>query len=140
MKKLIVLVLIASAMLSSQNLFAQKCKKQIDAKSTSMTTTRGKDKNISVGMVNGQRVFLSDGTVKKRGKAPACTINLINEIPQDVDVYVDGRYIGSLQANRQGVIDNDEKYEKVYCVSADKKLSWSQQGDCDCIYEFKLKK
>lgn len=140
MKKLIVLMLLVSAVLGSQNVFAQKCEKEVEAKSEPLLATRGKNKNIIVGMKNGQRIYLRDGKIKKRGQAPACMISMYNEVDQDVDIYVDGNYLGSLQASKQGVIETLEKYEKVYCVSSDKKMSWTQHGDCACTYVFKLQK
>lgn len=142
MKKVVLLVLLASALLSGKNVFAQggKCEKEIIAKSEISLASRGKDKNIKVGMKNGIRVYLKDPKAKSRGQKPGCMISLYNEADQDVDVFVDGNYIGSIVAGMQGMIESIIKYEKVYCVSADKKLSWSQFGDCQCIYIYKLQK
>jgi hypothetical protein len=140
MKNLILVVLLASAFLATNSATAQtgKCEREIISKSSAVVATRGKDKHIKVGMVKGQRVFLKSGKIKSRGQMPKCLISMYNEIAQDVDVYVDSNYMGSLKGNQQGVIETLDGYEKVYCVSADKKMSWMQKGDCNCVYVFKL--
>lgn len=142
MKKLIVVMLLASAVIVSEDTFAQnsKCEKVLDAKSNVLSVSRGKDKNIIHGIIDGKRTFLKENATKSRGQSQKCMLSISNEYDVDVDVYVDGNYMGSLQSKRQGVVDEIDKYEKVYAVSVDKKRSWEQHGDCQCVYKFKFQK
>lgn len=138
-------MLFASVLFASQRVFAQaeKCEKEVLAKASPLIASRGKDKNIKQDIRNGKRIYLKAYNAKSRGVRAVksnCMISLYNEVNQEVDVYVDGNYTGSLKAGMQGVIESVSKYERVYCVSVDKMMSWLQNGDCACVYIFKLNK
>jgi len=142
MKRYILIILFIGSVLTSEEVFAQagKCERKVDVKSSVVIATRGKNQKIKIDKKAGQRLYLKNANIKSRGQMPKCMISLSNEIEQDVDVYVDGNYMGSIKPSVQGVIESLDGYSEVYCLSADKKISWTENGDCNCIYVFKLSK
>ncbi|MEI6507760.1 MAG: hypothetical protein WCO54_04700 [Bacteroidota bacterium] len=139
MKRYILIILFIGSVFTSETLFAQgRCERKVDAKSQVVIPTRGKNQKIKVDKKGGERMYLKNANIKSRGQMPKCMVSLANEINQDVDVYIDGNYMGSIKSNVTGVIESLDGYSEVYCLSADKKISWTENGDCNCIYVFKL--
>lgn len=117
-----------------------KCERSIEVKATAIATTRGLNTNIKKDKLNGQRNYLKP-KVKTRGISSKCLISFSTDVNQDVDIYIDGVYSGSLRTQMQnGVIESIEKYESIYCVTSDKKFEWKEKGDCNCVFTFELKK
>jgi hypothetical protein len=141
MKHYLLSLIFLSALIASQNVSAQtgKCEKTVDVKSSPVVTPRGGNQKVKIDMKNGIRHYLQAAKKKKKAVAPKCMISLYNEIDQEVDIYVDGNYMGSLRAKAQGVIESIESYSEVYCLSSDREVSWSEAGNCSCIYVFNLK-
>ncbi len=143
MKNIILTLLIIGTILVSNNLFAQsgKCERKVVAKSALVVTPRGFNSKIKSDMKEGKRIFMGKTFLKKKANAaPQCMISISNDIEQDVDVYIDGNYMGSIKSSSTGVIESLAGYSEVYCVSADKETCWTETGDCKCTYVFKLAK
>ncbi|MFI5221879.1 MAG: hypothetical protein ACHQK8_06110 [Bacteroidia bacterium] len=140
MRNLILALGIVSICATASNAQTGKCERSIQVKATAVAPTRGLNTNIKKDKVNGQRNYLKPRS-KTRGITSKCLISFSTDIKQDIDIYVDGVYMGSLRTQMQsGVVESIEKYESIYCLSADKKYEWKEKGDCSCIYTFELKK
>jgi len=140
MKHYILSIFFLGALLCSGELSAQnKCEKKVNAKSAPVITPKGINQKIKVDKKNGQRIFLKKSFVKAK-VTPKCMISLSNELNQEVDVYVDGIYMGSIRQNATGVVESLDNYSEVYCISSDKETCWTENGDCNCTYVFNLNK
>lgn len=142
MKYISYLVLLASILFVSRSTFAQSegCEKIILVKSSPLYTARSISGADKFTIKSDKRFFMPDKKLKKMGKKQSCVINMHNEVDQDIDVFVDANYVGSIKAGSLGIIKSLTGYEKVYCVSTDKMMTWSQEGDCSCVYVFKLQR
>jgi len=140
MKKLIISFGIFIICATALNAQSGKCERSVEVKAAAVVPTRGLISNIKKDKENGKRNYLKP-RAKTRGITSKCLISFSTDVNQDIDIYVDGTYMGSLKTQMQrGVIESIEKYESIYCLSADKKLEWKEKGDCKCIYTFELKK
>jgi hypothetical protein len=98
-----------------------------------------KNAKIKVNYEAGKIKVLPSKIVKKRGKAPACMFTLYNYNSQLVHVYADSIYVGTLQANRIGVVETIGNFSKLYCVTDDGQFQWEEPGGCNCIHIFHLR-
>lgn len=132
MKKVTFLLLFAMAAFSVTT-FAQK-KESINKKVTSKAYTGARgaaDENIKSG---------APKTDKKEAKGArgTCQIYFDNYSGLYVDVYVDGNYKGTLSPSGAFNVYVGDGYTTIYCKSTGGTRYWSDSGNCDGYYHYKL--
>lgn len=73
---------------------------------------------------------------KARGQA--CSIYFSNYTGYYVNIYVDGYYRGQLSPWGGGTVVVASGYTSIYAITAGKTLEWSDSGNCQGSYTFRL--
>lgn len=140
MKKLITLIALALLVVASGNVQAQSKKEcSVYTIAKPMQKSRGKNSKIKINFEKGKIAHLPSKVVKKRGKVPPCMFSLYNYHNQEVHVYADSNYIGTVRPNSVGVVETLSGYSKIYCVTADQAFNWEEPGNCSCIHIYHLR-
>jgi hypothetical protein len=115
------------------NNYAQE-KKTVDIKAKKMEKTRGENSKIKVDRP------AKDKPVPKPEKTRGeyCGIAFSNNTGYYVDVYVDGYYKGTLAPWEDGKVIVYSGYTSIYCKTTGGTYEWSDAGNCDGVYTFKL--
>ncbi|SHG20642.1 hypothetical protein SAMN05443549_102426 [Flavobacterium fluvii] len=135
-KLLLVAVLFLGVSLTS---FAQqKAKKEVTITAKKVAKTRGQNPNIKKDFVCDAPDVPVAKPEKSRGAGDNCDLKFDNWTGYDVKVYVDGYFKGWVLAWSNGSVTVGGGYTTVYCITAGGTLEWSDKGNCEASYTYKL--
>ena len=79
---------------------------------------------------------------KSRGgdasRGPYCDIKFENWTGYYIDIYVDGYYEGTVSPWQDMWVYNYSGYKSIYCETTGGSYYWTDNGDCDGEYTFKM--
>jgi len=129
--RILIIAVIATAFIHGST-FSQT-KKTINKTVTSKAyqAARGQDPNIK------SEAPTEDKKLEKSRGAYTCTIYFDNYSGLYVNVYVDGDFMGTVSPYGSLTV-YATNYTTIYCVSAGGTRYWSDSGDCQGYYHYKL--
>ncbi len=137
MKKVALFVFAAAIFFCSSNAFSQtKEKKSKDVNAVKVEKSRGENPNIK----QGRPTTDTPAAKPDKSRGDVCIIGFDNYTGYYVDVYVDGVYRGTLDPwENENTVTLYSGYKTIYCVTTGGTYEWSDSGNCDGYYYYKLK-